>query len=308
LVTPVRTRWFILALGALIVDATSADAQFRLRVEDLGIATGVVVTDNATGDSNPTVGVITFVGAVGNFTINVTTGVSKPVIGGSGMSISELDLNSVNVAAATGVLQLVLQDTGYGGPDGTLDLDVGIGGVFTAPGGPIFQSWVNPANAVPALGPDQSSPGLLPALGGVPVMSVSACAPAFAPGTGAFSTSCSTTFTKSGPYSLFTIVLASFTGAGSLSFDELLTVPTLPNGATCDAAGDCDSGFCADGVCCNIACTDPRLACNVPANLGTCTLVGTQVPVLSVPGLLVAVLVLGIAGALGIARRRGVRL
>jgi hypothetical protein len=47
-------------------------------------------------------------------------------------------------------------------------------------------------------------------------------------------------------------------------------------GAVCGAAGECVTGFCKDGVCCNSACTD---ACN-SCTTGTCTAIksGTDAP------------------------------
>jgi hypothetical protein len=41
-------------------------------------------------------------------------------------------------------------------------------------------------------------------------------------------------------------------------------------GEACSAVGDCDSGFCADGVCCDVACKGPCLACNLQASPGHC--------------------------------------
>jgi len=42
-------------------------------------------------------------------------------------------------------------------------------------------------------------------------------------------------------------------------------------GATCDRGDQCASGFCAGGVCCNIACDDPCVACNLGGHVGTCS-------------------------------------
>jgi len=42
-------------------------------------------------------------------------------------------------------------------------------------------------------------------------------------------------------------------------------------GSACGGASECDSGFCADGVCCNRACTGSCEACDVAASPGTCT-------------------------------------
>jgi hypothetical protein len=49
---------------------------------------------------------------------------------------------------------------------------------------------------------------------------------------------------------------------------------TLAKGDACTAGGaPCGSGlFCADGVCCDTACTDACSACNLPGKLGTCSL------------------------------------
>src|SRR6185436_3788350 len=44
-----------------------------------------------------------------------------------------------------------------------------------------------------------------------------------------------------------------------------------PLGAACADPADCTSGFCAQGVCCNAACTASCQACNLMASLGTCT-------------------------------------
>ena len=44
------------------------------------------------------------------------------------------------------------------------------------------------------------------------------------------------------------------------------------NGLRCTTGTDCGSGFCADGVCCNVACTDTCRACNLGPLAGTCSL------------------------------------
>lgn len=42
-------------------------------------------------------------------------------------------------------------------------------------------------------------------------------------------------------------------------------------GSACSAAGDCGSNFCAQGVCCNAACTGSCESCGQAASLGTCS-------------------------------------
>ena len=45
---------------------------------------------------------------------------------------------------------------------------------------------------------------------------------------------------------------------------------TIGNGLPCRNAGQCQSGFCVDGVCCNAPCTEQCMACDLTASLGTC--------------------------------------
>ena len=44
-------------------------------------------------------------------------------------------------------------------------------------------------------------------------------------------------------------------------------------GETCIGAGQCESGFCADGVCCDVACDGQCEACAEPGREGGCTLI-----------------------------------
>ena len=44
----------------------------------------------------------------------------------------------------------------------------------------------------------------------------------------------------------------------------------VPLGAECELAADCQSGFCADGVCCNVACTGACVSCNQSDQMGEC--------------------------------------
>ena len=59
--------------------------------------------------------------------------------------------------------------------------------------------------------------------------------------------------------------------AGSFCNGERQCVGDLPNGESCTHGGQCTSGFCPDGVCCNSACDATCQACNVSGSVGTCT-------------------------------------
>ncbi|HRI70906.1 MAG TPA: hypothetical protein PK156_42020, partial [Polyangium sp.] len=63
--------------------------------------------------------------------------------------------------------------------------------------------------------------------------------------------------------------------ASCLSEAEMATCIACPvklcGGESCPMATSCQSGFCADGVCCNEACTGECKGCNVPGMVGQCS-------------------------------------
>jgi hypothetical protein len=85
-------------------------------------------TQTAVGAS----GIATFFGAIGNFAANVTTGISKPLIG----SVFEpiLDLNSIDVTSANagGTLTISLTDTDFIGAGGIIQALSTIGGTLAS--------------------------------------------------------------------------------------------------------------------------------------------------------------------------------
>jgi len=223
---PFRKPWLLAALiavGAFLGLTAPLEASFRLRVEQVGSPdNGVVITDTAN------TGMITYSGTIGTaFIVNVTTGISKPILplAGDGF-IAATDLNSVNVSAAAGsTLRITLEDTDFtAGTNGnTYITQASIGGTLSGGGNTLTaQSWVNTGNAVPVLGPDQGpGSGVLAAIGGIPGGSTKSFTPtAFTTGPGAFSGTGINTFVKSGNYSMFTQVTVNFNSAGTVSFDS----------------------------------------------------------------------------------------
>jgi hypothetical protein len=70
-------------------------------------------TDGTGGDSNIVDGAITFIGSIGVFFINVSTGITEPAIGT--VTLPELDLNSVNVnSLGAGTLTITFSESGFG--------------------------------------------------------------------------------------------------------------------------------------------------------------------------------------------------
>ena len=90
-------------------------------------ASSVTVSDNGGGDINAVSGVVTFSGAIGDFVVNTTTGITKPILGSATMPI--LDLNSINVNGNNaGTIVLEFSETVFTNTSATLDMISIIGG------------------------------------------------------------------------------------------------------------------------------------------------------------------------------------
>jgi hypothetical protein len=114
-----------LVIGAIVMSSTQdASALFVLTLDDLGTAgiDAIIADDEAIGTSTKKgntnthdgyggLGVIQFSGSLGSFIVNVTTGISKPIIGSSKQAT--MDLNSVNVSGGVGTLEITLTDTDF---------------------------------------------------------------------------------------------------------------------------------------------------------------------------------------------------
>ncbi|MCS7173098.1 MAG: hypothetical protein N0A24_06840 [Armatimonadetes bacterium] len=135
-----RRRLAILLAGLFVLAVPLVAAAVSVRLSTDGGATWVQCDDgNLSCDANPAPGVVTFIGAVGPFTVNVTTAITEPVLGS--LSFAILDLNSVNVSGGPGTLLIQASHTGYTGPlpGGIYPAALAVGG--TAPPGGTAQFW-----------------------------------------------------------------------------------------------------------------------------------------------------------------------
>jgi hypothetical protein len=183
------------AIAALTVAAAPAFAVPTLKLDD-GL-TFITCADGAACDANTTAGVVTFIGAVGVFIVNVSTG-----IGDIGSPTNLIDLNSVDVSSGAGTLNISFSDTGYTHP----------GVIFGSWGGTL--SGAATVSATAWAGSDNllfSTTNLLDTLGPFSPPAFSDTFTALAPG--------------AGPYSLTQRVTIVATGATSYSGDFELKVP-----------------------------------------------------------------------------------
>jgi hypothetical protein len=137
-------RTAFVPLAALLM-ATAAPIQAALTVRlsaDNG-ATWTTVTDGGVGDASGAPGLVTFIGAVGSWSVNVTTGTSKPTTGTA--DAPYLDINTINFSStAAGKLTIQLSDTDFA-PAGQNFL-AAIGG--TTDGAVTFRTWADAENAL----------------------------------------------------------------------------------------------------------------------------------------------------------------
>ena len=199
----------------IVVAAAPASAGPLLIRMDAGAGGAVEVVDQGAGDMNPLLGGVTYIGSTGGFVLNVTTGVSAPLIGGP--DSAEIASASLSVSSRQGgTLSIWISDDDFslaGVPLGApVTAVASVGGVIMAPLGTTatFESWIGPAN-------QNALPGGVIPPGAVPVLT--SAATATSTGTLApFAFSDSTTFDYNGSFSQFSRAILNFTGGGVVSF------------------------------------------------------------------------------------------
>lgn len=195
-------------LGAFM-GPQQASAIPTLRLSD-GTTTVTIADGDLVGpqvDSNGTSGAVTFIGSIGAWNVNVTTGLTFPVIGSS--SQPHMDLSSVNVSGGGGgTLTISFSQVGYTNPTSQpFHLDIG-GTVDDAAGSSLqYNTFLSGSNALFATTTSIASLGPF--------------------GPGAFSGTRNVAAGGAGPFSLTQEVsITHVPGAGQASsFNAELTVP-----------------------------------------------------------------------------------
>jgi len=215
---------------AVWLSDASADFVVRLDYYGGGTNSGIVVTDNSPGDVDSTTGELVIAPIVlGSVTTNVNA-TSTPGVGGV---LGELDFHNMTIeASSAGVLIATFEATSVGAQAPAMTLMTAVTGTLTAPAGSTLtvNSWVNPANMVPALGPNVFPAGqlMVPVTNLPPAGSITAVG-----GTGVtftavdgspqtFAQTFSTSFSDAPvpPFALFGTARIMFTGPGTVSFTD----------------------------------------------------------------------------------------
>lgn len=183
-------------------------AQYAAAVPTMRLSAGATVITIADGgalDSNAAVGAVTYIGAVGPiWTINVDTGLSKPLLGSA--SYPHMDINYSILSVGGGVMTIEWSDDNFNLP-GAHGYDADIGGTGSGNPGTVAQydTYIDLTNT----------------LFGTPVQ-MTALGP-FGPG--AFSGATSGPGVGDNAFSLTEIVTVTHRVAGSSSGNAELTVP-----------------------------------------------------------------------------------
>jgi len=200
------------AATAALMLASSANASFIMYLDDSSTAgidaivqddtlAGVITSLGLTTDSDAigTTGVVSYSGGFAGFLVNVTTGISKPVIGEPG---TMLDLNSINVSGGSGSITIGLTDTDFlRGGAGYLNFAIG----GTTDGTVSAEAYMDSTNA-------EFGTGTL--LG---AMSASTSAFAY--------TSAGTVVGTTDPYSLTLLTTVTHANAGDISSFDAAVIP-----------------------------------------------------------------------------------
>jgi hypothetical protein len=204
-------RYTIAALAAVAL-TLRAHALPKLMISD-GVNAAVTVEDNSLADANAALGVVTWVGTVGAWTINVDTGLTKPVQGSAANPY--LDLSFIDGSAAAGTLTLAFSDTDFGPGFGTAVAQIG----GTATGTVAYATYWDPANVQFALTHLLTSQG------------------PFGPGPYSGDVVGGTVSSPTGPYSLTQVITIAHRGAGVSSGNADLRVADSGMSVTLLGAG-----------------------------------------------------------------------
>ena len=112
----------LLLLFTMFVFSANALA-LQIKLDDLNGNVAIVTdTDND--------GVVTYNGSLGTWLVNVTTGISKPLIGDA--SLPQIDLNSINVTSSgSGMLEISVSDNGFSPNPSAPGFNLDFGGTTT---------------------------------------------------------------------------------------------------------------------------------------------------------------------------------
>ena len=201
-------RLFSVSAAVVLAALTFVAPADRANALTLQLTQGL---NTVTTNDGVTPGLAQFIGALGTYIVNVSTGISDPILGSP--AAPHMDLNSVNVAGPSGgVLTIMLSDTGFNGTGGLISFLHQIGGTVTG-GSVSVKTYFDASNTLFGTGTLLSS---------------------FAFGTSPFSNAATGVgLSLLTPYSLTQVVTLTLGGGGIASFNSELQATPIPAACRC---------------------------------------------------------------------------
>jgi hypothetical protein len=196
-----------LAIIGVALDA-HATVGASLSISD-GVDPVITIFDNGVGDLNPAIGELTMSTNVGVWSVSVSSGLTKPALGGSTNPVMDLVVQASSTGA--GSLTYTFSNLGFGPASGTLNAAVSgqvISGAPTTVGYSVYGDTNNVEGALTTL---LATTGTTP----LPVATSSSGALALA-----------------SPFSLSQVVKLTASGASAVSVDASLNVTPIPEPST----------------------------------------------------------------------------
>jgi MYXO-CTERM domain-containing protein len=115
------------------------------------------------------------------------------------------------------------------------------------------------------------------------------------------------TATSTGTATVTDTPTATATNTATATDTATPTNTPVPQGGACVTPSQCGTGFCVTGICCDTACTDPSMRCNLAGQVGTCASTAAEAPTLTPWGLVAGLVLLAGTAAFALRRRSSKR-
>jgi hypothetical protein len=109
----------------------------------VGGGTSITVADGSANDKNSLAGAVTYIGSLGGWSLNVTTGITKPKAGTADSPY--MALSSVDTSTTSGTLKMYFSETGFTGTGGLVSFLDQIGGTLGS-GNLVYKVYADKAN------------------------------------------------------------------------------------------------------------------------------------------------------------------
>ncbi len=135
--------WGVVLTLAAVTAVSASTLELQLVQISPGSVKSPIVVDNNQFDSNTQIGAVTYIGSVGNFNVNVTTGIGSPILPNGALNLISFNFSNER---SPGTLQLWFTETGLTAPLGTTGFNLALQGMLTALGSATYSVYYDATN------------------------------------------------------------------------------------------------------------------------------------------------------------------